>query len=515
MGVYHFRTGGTKVAGDGYSTPGDWTNANCYANPSVPLWEPWVDGDEIIGDDQSFAFSALNVNNAVSAGTEIIIRSRSGNPANAIMGFNNATNTPISHGKTFKIRFQGWTIKKTLTHTSASAGLLATSANGNVDFENCLFPAQTINSASAGLGWFSMPFPSTSKIRFLDCIIEDLTTTFAGGTYFCNGGGSSSMEFIRTTVRRLTNTSTGNNDIDGGCNLGIIHIEESIFESVNSTNQSALTTSAHIGFLRPNQLFTTPSNGKVHVTVNSCYATGGTCGPFIMAFGPFSWDGMRFFDRVATQVGNTIGGCFCAYGDSAQGTGNNLQARKCKSDYGAALYVSQGGGGIFTNIHAIDCENTTSGPIYFGGWGDVSLDGFSIIGCRAVTYPQFVANYGVLYAHLHPSTTRDAVRGIKNGFIDAPMVPNDQHVIVIKSAAIGYSHSVQMDNVEVRARATPVFVEESSGANLIVSGQIACDNAVITTSRAGIGYGSLSVVRATGKRARGASRGLETIRRAA
>ena len=514
MGVLYVKTGGS-LSGT-YSTPDDWTGANCHPNIATALGKPWVDGDEIVCFDQALNQASILTSTYAGSGTAITVRSASNDPALATINLTSATANGIGHSKPFNLTFKGFTINKTVTHTGTAAAIAAINGGitASIIFDTCIIQNVTVD-ASSGNGVFSSIYPNVGTLRFVDTIIQDVDVTYPGGIWFANCSNTTTVEIVRSTIQRVANTSTGDNDSLGGIYAGNIVLEDSVIDDVMSVNNTT-TGSLHYGFFYSTNAAAAFSGSNNRL--RNMHVTGGQASAAIFTTGPYSWQSLHFNNvKAFASVGsNSIGGCFAASGNNAQGSGVGIYARSCESDYGTVLYTSQGAGGTFREAYSRGNRARSSAVFYAGGWGDQTLEDFASIGDEAAFNPQYVSDHGIIYGHVNIAAPRAPTRVYRSGLIHSPRLPSDKAVIVARNATPGYPNNVVIDDVQIVATTNrQIQVVESASCEVNISGNYKSSNGALVESRSGTGVSNIVRLSPTGRTVIGVSRGLEATRVAA
>ncbi|MCA9368280.1 hypothetical protein KC887_08580 [Candidatus Kaiserbacteria bacterium] len=489
MAVRHFSATGTKTTGD--STPGDWSNANCHPVTSLQTrgfnWPEMVTGDELILDDgsHSFAFIALGPAAAVT-GTQIKLRSRSGSASGCTLNFTDGAGSSIranNNTRAYSLLVSGIKLTKTVSHTVSGPALIQINgtATTEVEFADCIIDDFTNNYTNLGLqGYFGINDGIAAIMRFTRTQISNLTSTHAGGCYFGYVGTLAGMVFDSCDLSEINHTSTGTTSgCDGGITgPGTLSITNCTLTDCTN-NAAAWGEYANDAFFHP--LGACTINGLVASGITLTGSKSGAC--VLKAEGPFTLADCwaidcsaipGFINGVDGDHTNAVGGTFLTYGEAAQGTATRIRVIRCLADEGTAWYSSQGSGAIVTDIVAEDCIAWLEGVLYFGGWGDVSVDGFRIVGGESgvATY-SFEGWAGAFYGHNHTNSTRDKTTTIKNGIIighnqrqggDAfirmrGLISNFAHNVIVENVVVDNpGNSIQMGFIETAGCALNVSV---------------------------------------------------------
>ena len=491
MAVYHVSTTGTKTTGA--STPDDWTNANCYATIKAAMDKVETSADEVIVADGTYSQSEITTTAAIAAtGTTIRVRSFSNDPDACIIQGTSATAAAINNNKSggvaLGLHFKGFTLKKSVTHTSRTVPALVfhpQAAALDCEFENCKINTVAIDIATGTsiYGFFGIGNSGHTPrtLRFRDCAIEGLTSASDGGVSFANGVAGMACEMINTTLDGITHTNkiaTGyGGGIAGGCNITLTNV--TIGDLTIDLSASTNAESAFSFFLASGATSVLTVNG-LRVTGDTAIS-GGACGPVIATtFGPYTFNDIDVSGTVTSSPSAagapvSAGALFLANQISAQGSGANITARNCTGENGPVLYCSQGAGGVFTDFVALNCTARKEGIVYAGGWGDVTWEDFAILGCSTAYEPvEAVAGGGAIYAHNHLLSTRSKTTTIRRGQV----IGCKQHLggsagLTLKAFHDAHSHDVVIDDLVLDSPGNDheVWLQSAATALLNVTGQ--------------------------------------------
>lgn len=493
MGYWMVKVGGTKTTATN-STPGDWSTASNYFNSIVDAITKGADAadHEIVLYDETHTLTDLNFGTAnATTGTLWKISSAGGDPNNCILSFTTTTQPGMRLGRdtrAFTYEFTGIGFTRTNTNTANKAGLIYCEYDdvADVTFSDCIFrDASNVYSGVGAQTHFRFPPGLSARtVTFTDCSFNALTSEYTGGIGLFNATAGNTVIFDGCVWSGCSTVWTGDGVEGAGAISGTADYEflNCQFDACTQEHQSS-TVIAMAGFINV--------NGDLVVdglVVNDCIQTGGTAGDFIRANSTFTVANMLFLRNVSTPGEDTArwnssGGGFRAITDSAQGTGDSIVSIDCVSDHGTALYVGDGAGGTWTNIIALRCHSRAQGNIYFGGWGDNTLDGFAILGALGGTESVTGSTDGVpaIYAHLRPSgATRSKTTNISNGEIRCCRNALGKEAgICIKNESGTYIHTANISNVVMDNPGSITQLSLSETVNGII-------NAVVDISVVGV-----------------------------
>jgi len=460
MAVYQVTATGTKTTGT--STPGDWaTNSNNYGSLQTALNQGWTANDQIILDDGTWSIvsNQTGVSGAAN-GSTLNLKSRSLDPALCIIDYSSATATGFSFNhasNAYTINIEGITFKKTTTQTSLTACTLFgfLQLTGNVTFTNCIIGPATLTDASTTArenSHFQINAHAGRTITFNRCTINKLTSTLVGGYSISKVNAGNTVRFIDSTIQNIAVNITGNYNHYGGLyfSAGALVIDNITVNTVAMDHADTATERLH------GPLFVTTSAATMTVdgvTAASITQTGNAAGAFLLrSEGVFAVTNITATDCSSSPDDgiNTVGGVFLSYASAATGTGTNIRAIRCASDYGPVVYASQGGNGEFSGIYAKGCTARYDGILYAGGWGDVTFDDFKVIDCR--TGEKTTGSDGIggaVYVHNHTTLSdRNKYTHVTNGeIIGCTNGQGGYPGILAKGQHATYRHDVVISNV--------------------------------------------------------------------
>ena len=489
MAVRHFKATGT-LATNTDSTPDDWTDANCHPISSLMTrgfsWSGMATGDQIIIDNGTHA--CPDIQTALFTGTSGVqpwITSRSGDPTQTTLTFSSATVTSIrgnNGSKVVPLKISGVTITNSAPHTVAGPVLMqVTGMDGShITAENCRFIDSVNSYNNSGLnGFFSVSDGITATVTFTNCTIDNLTSTHTGGRYFAYIGTLATMIFDGCAISNITHNTTGTSNHTTGGVYGPGQLQVN-----NCTLSDCTCTSATHGEYANDSFFHPLGQSSFTGLHASGITLIGAQGGAVVAKveGPYTFEDCSatncasypgFINGVDGDHTNAVGGTFLPYGPLAQGTANKIRVRNCLADEGTGWYCSQGAGVVLTDLIVENCIAWLEGVLYFGGWGDVTVDGFRIVGCESgvATY-SFEGWSGAIHAHNHFNSTRSCTRVIRNGVIEGFNQRQDGYAAVrIRGLMPEYSHTVIVENLVIDSpgHSTQMGFHETEGCPLHVT----------------------------------------------
>ena len=486
MAIKYVSPTGTKTSGD--STPADYSNTNCYATPKTALaavTSGWTSSDEIIILDGTYPFNNLETNTAsADTGTVIKFRSNSGDPTACILRSSSASLPFINANKgssvVYSLSFTGITFTKTVTHTTSSVGVFTHFPQphaGGIDFVDCKFIDTNFDySGSSVYGYFNLGSNGARDTTFSNCVFDNLTSTSLGGLSLMTAlWAGCTVDFTDCTFSNLTHIPKAGAGYAGGITgTLVVSVTNCVIDTVLVENPATIASANY-------PLFMVSAGITVNgLTASNITLTGGSTGPVVIhTTGPFDINNLKVTNCTSTPATdvNTTGGTFLANSEAAQGTGSNFTIDNCISNHGVGLYVTQGGGGTFTNINVNNSTSRVQGILDASGWGDCTIDGFSVTNCQTGTIidPVDAGLGGGIYAHNHATqATRVAVRSFKNGSIIGVTNNRDggYNGIFIRNGNTTYSHDVEISNVVVDCPGQKYIIgfTESAGSSLNIFG---------------------------------------------
>lgn len=480
MAVWHIKSGGTRVVGSGASTPGDWSNVNCFDDDSN-LNEWWrilrdhmADGDEIIFYDEDDGVSVVthqveigNVSAHSTAGT-FTLKSRSGDPAQCrIQAITNSAPLLNCATSTSGINyvFEGLTFIESVAGTSYAGAqyILAKNSMGDVTFHNCRLGNAVLSAATEQYGALIISEAgATRSIKFTGTSrIENITNTAAwyGGGYIARLAADTTLDIQGTlTIQNITLTPL--NGIRGGF-WGEYALD--IIGDVEHKNVSITVNSGKFN----RALFNTSGAIDVSGSISSSdiSAIGGTSGcPVIVASSTFNINNV-VGNRITVQQEsgqNSVGTLVLAIGSSAIGYVRRVEGNDMEGFSGGCVYFANGATGIVESVIARrNVMHENGAAAYSGGDGDMTIISLYAEDCHADLHG------GAFFAHNHPiSSTRDKTVSIVNATILNCTAGSKGNSIYINSQNATYTMTAYVENSVIRGNGTDEIGIGESGASV-------------------------------------------------
>lgn len=417
MSFYYVQTGGTRTSGA--STAGDWSAANCYGSIQDALDET-SDGDSVVLDDEDWIVSSDIVSTSLAFDGTVLIRSRSMNPDRASL--KSSSNSVgvfrfLNTGNTQDFIVHGFTLGKTVIHTGATAAPICQAAQ------------------------------QTGHLTFRDCIVEDVvyetTRNGAGGlVHQASAASTKSLTFDNVKIRRISHKSTAATSYIAAINaghtfrvLGTLIIEDVSAGGINFGGVYCAGPIDIQGKVVGRRINVDAAGSTVALIVQSgnnatalgdvdaegVRAVGSTTRACVLDIsGPATFRSIKTRNCESVATTNTAGlGCTVVV-DTSNGTltGPLLDVAECRSNYGPALYCTQGGSATIDVIRT--CRNQCyMGDVYKGGDGDLTAYCYD---CDSPAYlvnedelPTEASRGGLaLYTHAHSSAGRVCATTIYN-----------------------------------------------------------------------------------------------------
>lgn len=467
MAVYHVKSTGTKTTGS--STPDDWTDANCYATTDETGW--WniaalADGDEIILDDEVHSFDRLVSNSHPAGGGTVTLKSRSGVAANCTLSTSRADFQIINFnpaGSWFYI-FEDFTLTLTGTFTKVDQPILSISGNTeNVTFTRIAFSSinqdknPTTDDDSALITSVIFGGATSRTLTFADCTWNGVTSTFANaGTLLVRADAGTAVAFTGTNI--ITNNAiTITEDASGGRSNGYFWLLGNVTQSGTITATNNNSTVTHADAANRPVIYCNGGTGKT-VTLSGTIAgdsltwSNGASGAALLMIDdtPYTVNTVTCVDSTSTPVYSGSVGLGCTLlitRPGAQGTIVYVEATRCGSYFGPAIYYSQGGGGTCKRVKSTDC-NAYTGAVYFGGHGDITLHSALVTGTGIFDASQGLTDAVALYSHIVTNgADSNAVRQVSNAtFADNYDDGSTAEMILIGNNTT-YSQDMTLNNI--------------------------------------------------------------------
>ena len=432
MDVYHVSATGTKT--NGASTPNDWSDANCYGNVQDALDET-ADGDHVILDHGDFVVADDIVSTSLAFDGTITIRSRSSDPARTSLKSSSASVgvfRTLNTTNTQNFIVEGITLGKTVVHTGATAAPIwqAAQQTGNLTFRNVVISGVVYNSTRNGAGGvIHMASAVSARTVTLDNVtFEDNEHHSTQNTNFLIAMNPDHILRVLGTVRVRRITASGINF--GGFNCrGPIDVQgEIIAEDIEVTGSGSScavlkqendSASCYIRKITGRRLH------GVHAQVRAM---------LLDLEGPFTIGEVygRDIDCDANIATAGLGGVVVIDQNTGTGTIDLIDALRVRSNYGAAVYLTQGGSATIGRIVADACA-CFMGTVYKGGDGDLTLFCYE---SRNLTHrggvdllPTEAQPGGLaLYSHAHSSADRVCTTTVYHMTTDDPAILPPVHV---------------------------------------------------------------------------------------
>lgn len=384
----HVKSTGTKTTGA--STPGDWSDENCYANVSDTVGG-WADDVTILLDDNDTIEEATHVKTADFTGvTSLTISARSISStwaADATIELINAN--PGGAGTT--IELNNLIITRTVPVTSGNARGLFYVEGTNCTaftFNDCIFGDFAVDawdpSSKYGVIYSSLSTVSRTT-TFNRCTYQNITTENPWHSSLVRCGGTNQAFDFNNCVwsgilMELNEDSSVGWGLFGENNAVISLVDCAVTDCIITAD--ATTTMCRPFYYSGVNTVTFNVDG---ITFTDCVvgASGATVegnGWGMHIKGPYSVERLRsvgctYHNSVARDGGQL-------YFDTATAVGlcNDVSAENCVSRSGVALFSSNGAGQTYSNIRAKNCTSV-AGPVYSGGYGSPIFEGVLIDSC--------------------------------------------------------------------------------------------------------------------------------------
>ena len=498
---YYVKVGGTRTTGR--STPGDWSEANCYSTIQSALNQPWTADDSVVVDDGAWSMPVFSVAATTALdGSTLRFRSRSGDPEKTSLTFTDAAQSGFRFNRAdrkYAAFIKGFSITRSGTHSGTHAAFLAiTTPTNDVTFEDCVFSDTEINhpSLSGIRGFFAIGHNSATDTRvvsFRRVKFRNLKTTISSNLWFASSEAAPGNTIVLDDVD-FENLEVSATSANGGMTGGFVGMHLSIIgvriNGLKSTHAATIET-AHYPIFSPGAGFGLTIDG---LEVRDVGMTGGGCGAFAFrAEGVYDIKNVRGYDCYSLPAvgANSVGGLCLVYGEQSTGTIEDVIAERCTADFGTLLYWSQGGSGTAKALVAVDCVSRVGGMVYSGGWGDCSADGVVGIGCQYGSNPYnnpVSPDSGFFHGHNHPSlATRAKTIAYRNARLLGcrNVSPAGFHTIYMHSTNATHALTAVVENIAAdgpETRQIGLLQANSATFNLSGSVQIPGGAAAVTTT---------------------------------
>ena len=382
MPLVYVKSSGTRVSGE--STPGDWSDANCYPRVSASV-SAWTGNTQVVLNDEIINETTPVGTSAFASLTSLSIEKRGASSASAIWSMNSATSPLINTAPTAAQTFSASDIVFTRAvpmSAAATTALLAFAGTGHsaITFTRCTFGPMSINGFLGGLNASVLSVqgaPASCSVLFDQCAVVGINHISAGtGPWFRLGGTGHSFTFVDCVWRDSAYLATA----AMASAFGILPENAQTFEftrcRVRDVSVQGASAAAYVRcfFLTPSSAQTVRINEFLfeRVVIGSLDNPIESQGWGFYLSGPYTVDGLHSRHCIYYDTGGRDGGQIYFNGPSAVGRAQNLSAKHCRSRSGAALFSSNGAGGVYSRVLAMWCQSE-AGVIYSGGYGDFEL----------------------------------------------------------------------------------------------------------------------------------------------
>ena len=413
MAVFHAMTGGTKSSGA--STAGSWVASNCYPTIALAWAALAADGDEVILNDEDWVLSAAVAGSAITVAGTVTVKSRSGDRTLCSIDSSSATASMFNLNKTVTVTsyvFEDIRFKKSVTHTNNSASMFVqgSQATGDITLRRCRLGDCTVaHTANNQTGLVrNITAAAARKLPLDACEFGGIVYSNTGsGCYLGATGSGHTLEIVNgLTVDGVT--SSGGVGFGGFYAGGPVVVDEVVARNITL---AGATINAVIYQNTNSASLAVESISGEDITV-----TGATCSaallyltkPYVVG----AVAGSNVNVAASTETSG-LGGLVVAVGDAAQGAIESIDAYRCGSRYGTAIYLSNGAGAVIRRVIARGCGGDM-GIVYKGGHGDMTLDAYVCLdGAQWGPVPTEAANGG-LALYVHNNNGRDCVATVNS-----------------------------------------------------------------------------------------------------
>ena len=485
---YYVKVGGTRTTGR--STPGDWSDANCYGAIQTALNQGWTSDDAVVLDDGEWSMTVFSVVATTAlTGALLKFRSRSMDPTRSTLVFTDTAQSGFRLNRSDRIysyHIAGFTVKRGQAHTGTHAAYMAiTTPCGDVLFSDVIFAdAEISHPASAGIrGYFGIGHNTSSAktVTFRRVKFSNLRWTGTGGKWFATSEiAGDEVVLDDCEFADISATATGQ---AVGFSGGFVGMDLDLHDvRVNALTMTHMSTAAqaHYPLFAPGDQKTLTIDG---LELRNVTMQGGACGAYgFRAEGAYTINRVRGYDcsSLPAQGVNSVGGLCLAYGPNATGTIQDVIAERCVADFGTLMYWSQGGSGTAKAMVAANCSARVGGIVYSGGWGDCTADGVVGIDCQYGDNPYanpVSPESGFLHGHNHPTlATRNKSITFRNvRTVNCRNVSvGGYHTLYMHSINATYSLTAVVDNViSDGAAENQIGLMQNAGATFSLSGSVA------------------------------------------
>lgn len=394
----HVRSTGTRTTGA--STPGDWSNDNCYVNVSATV-AGWADDVTILLDDNNTIIETTHIKSSDFTGvTSLTISARSTLAtwaANATIELFNAG--PGGAGTTIEINNLAFTRTAPVT-TGNARGLFYVEGTGCTafTFNDCVFGDFAVDAWDP-VSKYGLLYSSLSTVArtttFNRCTYQNITTENPWHASLIRCGGNNQIFNFVDCVWSGNRIELNEDSIVGwglfGENNAVISMTDC--EVTDCVVTAALTTTMCRPFYYSG--VNTVTINVDGITLTDCQV-GDVSAPVegngwgFHVKGPYSIERLHSINCTYHYSPARDGGQL--YFDTAAAVGlcSDISVENCASRSGVALFSSNGAGQKYSNIRAKDCTSI-AGPVYSGGYGSPTFEGVLIDRCN-------ITNDGVLFS---------------------------------------------------------------------------------------------------------------------
>lgn len=513
---YYVKVGGTRTTGR--STPGDWSDANCYGDIQTAVDQGWTSDDWIVLDDAAWQMTvvALATTTAVT-GSRLKMRSRSLDRSACSLRFTDTSAAGWRFNRSdrsYGLDVRGITVSAD-PHTTAAAPVFLQvwqPSDALMTFTDMDFIDAAINHPSnvSLHGFFNAQIGSAGArtVRFTRCRFYGLSANVHAGAWFLRGLSGTHYEFIDCDFGLGTDPGAGITAAAHAPSSGFVGgVGGGVDITLTGCRQNGVTiTSASVEDVVCYPLFTVSGTLVIDgFEVRNTTVTGASAGTFgVMARGPHTVKKLHGYDCMSTPADtiNSVGGLFTAFGEAAVGTAEEIVAERCVSDFGTALYWSQGASNTTKAVVAIECRSRVDSIVYSGGWGDTTGVGIVGVNCRYGTgsnHPS-LGDSGFLHAHNHTTlatrtktATYQHVRLVGCRNMDVKADGSDTLFAHSRNATYGLN-LVLHDIVADGAPGNHVRLDGANGSTFTVSGDVSLPGGNASVIYSGNITGALNVL---------------------
>jgi len=484
MPLVYVKSSGTRVSGE--STPGDWSDANCYPRVSASVGA-WTGATQVVLNDETITETTTVGTASFASLTSLSIEKRGASSTPAVWSMNSATAPLINAAPTAAQTFAASDIVFTRAvpmSAAATTALLAFSGTGYsaITFTRCTFGPMDIDGHLGGLNAsvFSVQGTPVSRLVTLtDCVVTGINHISAGtGPWMRLGGTGNTFSFVNCSWRNCNYIHTSS---AAACGFGILPENTQTFTFTNCTAED-LTVKGADSSAYVRCFYFTPTTAQTTIIRNFRFnrVVVGTeevpiqsQGWGFYISGAYSVNGVHSRYCTYYETGNRDGGQIYFNGTGAIGSATDLSAMHCRSRSGAALFVSNGAGGVFSRVLAM-YNISEAGVIYSGGYGDFELR--VAISCYNSKIPGSNANDGLAVYVRNNAATRHktarianviAVGNTTNGSCAGIAVENNDAVYSMTAEVINcISRNVNVNDIEQTATAAGALTVTARNCNV-------------------------------------------------